>query len=311
VPLPLGAHGFKIQVLGDRLPYLKAGSQGKRDEMGTNPRTELVGPQAWSANGQTIRLLIALSLLLIALTVVIVKDRDFWFGSDEASESNAGSESTPKSDSAVAPAQAPVARAATAKSYVVPKTSTTSAADSPHKGDASPVSASPVSASPVSANPASPVVATNRVVLPPLDVEVVAGDTHRIVHPGSNVTKVEIPSDSSRRSSVTVAANAAGNERLSSGTVPELRQTVETTYPLLGQHMRVQGSVVLQALVGTDGTIENLRVLSGPAILSAAAQQAVREWHFKPYLQNGQPVETKARITVNFSIRVSDNTNAS
>ena len=274
--------------------------------MGTNPRTELVGPQAWLANGQTVRLLIALSLLLIALTVVIVKDRDFWFGSDEASESNAGSESTPKSDSAVAPAQAPVARAATAKSYVVPKTSTTSAADSSHKADASPVSANPASA-----NPASPVVATNRVVLPPLDVEVVAGDTHRIVHPGSNVTKVEIPSDSSRRSSVTVAANAAGNERLSSGTVPELRQTVETTYPLLGQHMRVQGSVVLQALVGADGTIENLRVLSGPAILSAAAQQAVREWHFKPYLQNGQPVETKARITVNFSIRVSDNTNAS
>ncbi len=277
--------------------------------MGTNPRTELVGPQAWLANGQTVRLLIALSLLLIALTVVIVKDRDFWFGSDEASESNAGSESTPRSDSAVVPAQAPqspVARPATAKSYVVPKTSTTSATDSPHKGDSSPVSANPASA-----NPASPVVATNRVVLPPLDVEVVAGDTHRIVHPGSNVTKVEIPSDSSRRSSVTVAANAAENERLSSGTVPELRQTVETTYPLLGQHMRVQGSVVLQALVGTDGTIENLRVLSGPAILSAAAQQAVREWHFKPYLQNGQPVETKARITVNFSIRVSDNTNAS
>ncbi len=284
----------------------------ERNEMlETNPRTVLVGPQAWFANGQTVRLLIALSLLLIALTVVIVKDRDFWFGSDEASESNAGSESTPKSDSAVAPAQAPVARAAAVKSYVVPKGSTAAAPDSSHKADTSPVSANPVSANPVSANPASPVVATNRVVLPPLDVEVVAGDTHRIVHPGSNVTKVEIPSDSSRRSAVPVAANAAENERLSSGTVPELRQTVETTYPLLGQHMRVQGSVVLQALVSTDGTIENLRVLSGPAILSAAAQQAVREWHFKPYLQNGQPVETKARITVNFSIRVSDNTNAS
>jgi protein TonB len=69
----------------------------------------------------------------------------------------------------------------------------------------------------------------------------------------------------------------------------------------------VQGSGVLQAVVGADGTIEDLRVLSGPAILSVAAEQAVREWHFKPYLQNGRPVETKARITVNFSIRVSDN----
>ena len=40
--------------------------------------------------------------------------------------------------------------------------------------------------------------------------------------------------------------------------------------------------------------------------MTAAAQQAVREWHFKPYLQNGQPVETKAKITVNFSIKVAD-----
>ena len=58
-------------------------------------------------------------------------------------------------------------------------------------------------------------------------------------------------------------------------------------------------------------TIENLSVLSGPAILATAAQQAVRQWRFKPYLQNGQPVETKTRITVNFSIRVADNPSTS
>ena len=155
-------------------------------------------------------------------------------------------------------------------------------------------------------------VATNRTALAPLDVEVVAGDNHRSVHPGSNVSKVEIPSDSNRvlpatTSAVSLTTNAAQHERLSSGTFPELHQTVEATYPLLGQNMKVQGSVVLQALVGVDGTIENLRVLSGPAILTAAAQQAVRQWRFKPYLQNGQAVETKARITVNFSIRISDN----
>ena len=102
-------------------------------------------------------------------------------------------------------------------------------------------------------------------------------------------------------------ANAAERERLSNVSVPELRQAVGPTYPLLGQHARVQGSVVLQAVIGADGAIENLQVLSGPAILAAAAQQAVRQWRFKPYLQNGQPVETKTRITVNFSIRVADN----
>ena len=70
--------------------------------------------------------------------------------------------------------------------------------------------------------------------------------------------------------------------------------------------MNVQGSVVLEALIGTDGMIENVRVLRGPAILSSAAQQAVREWKFKPIYQHGQAVESKATITVNFTIRVGD-----
>jgi TonB family protein len=162
-------------------------------------------------------------------------------------------------------------------------------------------------------------MATNRVVLPPLDVEVVAGDSHRVVHSGSNVAKVQIPSGSNRAAAVTTTmtlpTNAAGHERIASA-VPELRQTelrqtVETTYPLLGKNSRVQGSVVLQAIVGADGNIENLRVLSGPAVLATAAQQAVRQWRFKPVIENGQAVETKAKITVNFSIRISDDANAS
>ena len=140
----------------------------------------------------------------------------------------------------------------------------------------------------------------------------VAGDAHRTVRPGNNVTNVDIPNDSNRVATITTSValptNAAEREPLShGGNVPELRQTVDATYPLLGQHASVQGSVVLQAVVGIDGTIEDLRILSGPAILTAAAQQAVRQWRFKPYLQDGQPMETKARITVNFSIKISDN----
>ncbi|MGA8213893.1 MAG: TonB family protein [Candidatus Sulfotelmatobacter sp.] len=267
-----------------------------------NPTTELAGPQAAIPNRQPRRLQVALVLLLVALAVILVRDRDFWFGSDEALESDTtGSESMPKASPAAVPAktaQPSAAPAAVAKNHVAANPSTKPAVTEPSHQDA--------------ANPESPAVATTRSVLPPLDVEVVAGDNHRTVHPGSNVTKVEIPSDSNRSSAVTAsipgpATNAAEHERLFAGSAPELRQTLDATYPLLGQHMRVQGSVVLQAVVGTDGIIEDLRVLSGPAILTAAAQQAVRQWRFKPYLQNGQPVETKATITVNFSIRVSDN----
>jgi TonB family protein len=264
------------------------------------------------AKQQAVRLLLALTLLLVALVVVVVKDREFWFGASEATESDAASsESIRKANSAVVrakTAQAPVAHAATAKNRVAPKGPSAPAVTEPSSKDA----ANPISVNPASVNPESPVVATNRAVLPPLDVEVVAGDTHSTVHPGSSVAKVEILSDSNRVSTGTASAaslttNAAEHESLlSSASAPEMRQTVDATYPLLGQHMRVQGSVVLQAVIGADGMIEDLRVVSGPAILSTAAQQAVRQWHFKPYLQNGQPVETKARITVNFSIRISD-----
>jgi TonB family protein len=264
-----------------------------------NPTTELARPEVDRASKQPRQLQVALVLLLVALAIVIVKDREFWFGADEALESDAAtSQSTPKLDSAAVPAKngkAPVAQAAPARKHLTSKISPAPSLSAPAHQEA--------------ASSDAPVVATNRAALPPLDVEVVAGDTHRTVHPGSNVTKVEIPSDSNRApvAAATVAVNAAESERLSAGSVPELRQTLDAAYPLLGQHSRVQGSVVLQAVVGADGTIEDLRVLSGPAILTTAAQQAVRQWRFKPYLQNGQPVETKAKITVNFSIRISDN----
>jgi periplasmic protein TonB len=66
--------------------------------------------------------------------------------------------------------------------------------------------------------------------------------------------------------------------------------------------MKVQGAVILQALIGRGGNIQDLHILSGPAILSAAAREAVKHWRFKPYLQSGQAVETEARIIVNFTI---------
>jgi protein TonB len=66
--------------------------------------------------------------------------------------------------------------------------------------------------------------------------------------------------------------------------------------------MKVQGSVVLKALIGRDGIIQNLRVVSGPHILAAAAEDAVRQWRFKPHYEGTEAVETQAKITVNFTI---------
>jgi protein TonB len=60
--------------------------------------------------------------------------------------------------------------------------------------------------------------------------------------------------------------------------------------------------VRLDARVGKDGGIQSLSVLGGPTILADAAREAVKQWRFRPHLQDGQPVETQVPITVNFTI---------
>jgi protein TonB len=66
--------------------------------------------------------------------------------------------------------------------------------------------------------------------------------------------------------------------------------------------MRIAGRVELQATISRDGTIENLRVVDGPALLRAAAVDAVRQWRYRPYLLNGDPVEVETTINVDFRL---------
>ena len=153
---------------------------------------------------------------------------------------------------------------------------------------------------------------TSRAVLPPLEVEVVAGDEHRTIQPGTNSVKVDLQprtpftpaqaSSTQPSSDSTGVADATGRVRINPGAAEMLSRPVEPNYPLLAKQMKVQGAVVLEALIGRDGNIQDLHVLSGPTILSAAAREAVKQWRFKPYLQSGNAVETEARITVNFTI---------
>jgi len=77
---------------------------------------------------------------------------------------------------------------------------------------------------------------------------------------------------------------------------------IEPTYPPLARAARIQGEVVLTAIISTNGDIENLQLVSGHPMLVPAAIAAVRQWHYKPYLLNGQPVEVETTITVIFSL---------
>ncbi len=75
---------------------------------------------------------------------------------------------------------------------------------------------------------------------------------------------------------------------------------VQPAYPSLARQVRVQGLVVLRAVISRDGTIENLQVLSGHPMLVQAAVDAVRQWRYRPYVLNGEPVEVETEVKVNF-----------
>jgi protein TonB len=82
----------------------------------------------------------------------------------------------------------------------------------------------------------------------------------------------------------------------------DLVKKVLPAYPPLARSARIQGTVVLQAMISKQGTIENLRLSSGHPLLAPAAIEAVRQWRYRPYILNGEPVEVDTQITVNFSL---------
>ncbi|MFZ0481337.1 MAG: TonB family protein [Terriglobales bacterium] len=237
-----------------------------------------LGPEQPDADAQRKRMLIALGILLMALAAVIVRDWDFWFPS------------RPDSPEVVA-----------ARKAKMLEEQTEAQAPSSHPRPA----AKPAVPAEQLASDAPPMAATTqRTVLPPLQVEVVAGN-QRVSVPGKNpAIHVDVGEGG------TTPTGRGGNDMVSAADrvsiPPQIQQrlsvSVPPDYPLLARQMKVQGAVSLQALIARDGTIQELQILSGPEILATAAREAVKQWHFKPYLQNGQPVETQAKITVNFTI---------
>jgi protein TonB len=81
-----------------------------------------------------------------------------------------------------------------------------------------------------------------------------------------------------------------------------LIRKIQPAYPPLARQARIQGNVLLQAEISKDGTIENLRLISGHPMLAPAAIEAVKQWKYKPYILNGEPVEVDTQITVIFSL---------
>ena len=75
---------------------------------------------------------------------------------------------------------------------------------------------------------------------------------------------------------------------------------VQPVYPLVARQAGIQGTVVLQAVISRSGAVENLEAVSGHPMLVKAAMDAVRQWRYRPYLLNDQPVEVETQVTVIF-----------
>lgn len=226
------------------------------------------------------RMLIALGILLVALVAVVLKDWDFWFPPADEAQETVAPRKTPGTALAATPAKAVVANKSDRKS-----------AKTAEPEDAAPFHAT-----------------TERAVLPALQVEVVAGNRHTRVPARSSAVHLDMdsgaasvapdPPAGTQQSAVT----ATDRVQLSPQAAQNVTVSVPPDYPLLARQMKVQGAVILQALISREGSIQELQIVSGPGILATAAREAVKQWRFKPYFQSGQPVETQARITVNFTI---------
>lgn len=81
-----------------------------------------------------------------------------------------------------------------------------------------------------------------------------------------------------------------------------LIRRVQPDYPALARQARIQGTVVLRAVINREGTIQDLQVIGGHPLLVQAAINAVRQWRYRPFYLNDQAVEVETQVTVNFSL---------
>ncbi len=106
-----------------------------------------------------------------------------------------------------------------------------------------------------------------------------------------------------RHTPTVVHPDVQGPVRLSSTIVAGMGLYRPTPpYPAIAKAAGVQGTVVLQAMISKSGTIENLRVVSGPSMLQLAAMDTVKSWRYRPYLLNNLPVEVETNVNVVFTL---------
>lgn len=221
-----------------------------------------------SESKRRVQLFVALALLFAAFVLVVVKNWDFWLSALNLEEAS---------------------RQTTSDTIKIDKTGPPA---SVRKGSARQASGSAIPA------PALMFPAPDVPILAPLQVDVTyASGEHQTLVARNSAVHIDLPANSQPLSGV-----SGGEVRFSPQTAEVVVHRVEPIYPPQAQQEHVQGSVVLQARIDKDGNVQDVQVLSGPAILTKAALEAVRQWRFKPHFEGDQAAPTETRITVNFTI---------
>jgi len=150
-----------------------------------------------------------------------------------------------------------------------------------------------------------------QVTRPVISVEVIfPGGQRRTFHPLHNPTvNLDLGGSATATSAQTQPATAAANagnaaeqEQALADSPEVLSRPSEPVYPRLAEQMKIEGSVTLQVNIDKNGNVVGTQVLSGPEILATAAREAVRHWRFRPHYKDGVPIETEARVVVDFTI---------
>jgi TonB family protein len=91
--------------------------------------------------------------------------------------------------------------------------------------------------------------------------------------------------------------------RMSQATMQkQMLKQVNPSYPIEAKRNYVTGSVTFRVIVGKDGAVKSMKLITGPHLLVPAAYEAIRQWKYRPLLLNGEPVEVETSITINFSL---------
>jgi protein TonB len=219
----------------------------------------------------------------------------------------------PASFPATAPSTSTSGPASSGTPTLAPKTTKAAPLEKPSAGTSnSPATNSPV-ASPVTTITIDPEPVTKKPASAPIVVKSNATGTK---------TKAQVPSEESAPQLPSPAADASANDSNLSSLVsvpsslptPSLAtikvsqgvsqglviKRVQPKYPAAALAVRAQGTVQIEATISKDGTVTNVKVLSGDAVLAHAAVEAVRQWRYKPYYLDGQPVEIETQISVTF-----------